>query len=220
MQGFKVQPNTSAAYFRTFTVPSKPAGQRFKLRFAAVYSLCRVWLNGVEVGRHEGGFVPFEFDVTDAIKAGPNSLAVSVQSESLMDKLSCGSQYACHPLGGISRKVQLFSVPDVHVSDLKIETTFDRTFHDATLTAKLAIRNQSDRTSSGSATVTIVPVGDSAKVDVAPAMVKWSGLAPGETWNKAVNIAVKNPAKWDNEHPRLYKLVVVDERLSRQHGDR
>ena len=99
MQGFKVQPNTPAAYFRTFTLSSKPAGQRFKLRFSAVYSLCRVWLNGIEVGGHEGGFVPFEFDVTDAIKAGPNSLAVSVQSESLMDKLSCGSQYACHPLG-------------------------------------------------------------------------------------------------------------------------
>ena len=32
--------------------------------------LCRAWLNGREVGRHEGGFVPFEFDVTDAIKAG------------------------------------------------------------------------------------------------------------------------------------------------------
>ncbi len=209
MQGFKVQPNTSAAYFRTFRLSSKPAGQRFKLRFSAVYSLCRAWLNGVEIGGHEGGFVPFEFDVTDAIKAGLNSLAVNVQSESLMDKLSCGSQYACHPLGGINRKVQLFSVPEVHVSDLKIGTSFDQTFHHATLTARLALRNQSGRVSSGSATVTIVPVANSAKVDVAPVVVEWVGLTPGETRDKAVKIAIENPAKWDNEHPCLYKLVIA-----------
>jgi hypothetical protein len=209
MQGFKVQPNAPAAYSRTFTLTSKPAGRRFKLRFSAVYSLCRVWLNGIEVGGHEGGFVPFEFDVTDAIKAGRNSLAVSVQSESLMDKLSCGSQYACHPLGGITRKVQLFSVPDVHISDLKIATSFDPTFHDATLTARIAIRNQSDRVSSGSATITIVPVANSAKVGVAPVVVEWTGLAPGGTWNKTANVSVKNPAMWDNEHPRLYKLIIV-----------
>ena len=209
MQGFKVQPNVPAAYFRTFTLSTKPAARRFKLRFSAVYSLCRAWLNGIELGGHEGGFVPFEFDVTDAIKAGLNSLAVSVQSESLSDKLSCGSQYACHPLGGINRKVQLFSVPEVHLSDLKIGTSFDRDFHEATLTARLAFRNQSHRISSGSATVTIVPQATSANVDVAPVLVEWSGLAPGEACKKAVSIAIENPAKWDNEHPRLYKLAIA-----------
>ena len=187
MQGFTVQPNTPAAYFRSFTLAVKPAGQRFKLRFSAVYSLCRVWLNGVEIGGHEGGFVPFEFDVTDAIKTGSNTLAVSVQSESMLDQLSCGSQYACHPLGGISRKVQLFSVPEVYVSDLKIETTFDKNYRDATLTVKLAFCNQSDRVSSGSATLTVVPLANSAKLDIAPVTVKWSGLASGETQNDSCN---------------------------------
>jgi beta-galactosidase len=209
MQGFKVVPNTPAAYFRTFEFSSKPAGQRFKLRFSAVYSLCRVWLNGIEVGGHEGGFVPFEFDVTDALKPGANTLAVSVQSESPMDKLSCGSQYASHPLGGITRKVQLFSVPEVHVSDLKIETTFDKTYHNATLTARLAIRNQSDHVSSGSTTLAVVPVANSNKADVAPVAVKWGGLAPGETRIETATLSVNNPAKWDNEHPHLYKLVIT-----------
>ena len=125
-----------------------------------------------------------------------------------MDQLSCGSQYASHPLGGINRKVQLFSVPEVHVSDLKIETSFDKTFSDATLIAKIALRNQSDRVSAGSATVTIVPVANSSKLDAAPVTVKWAGLLPSETRDETAHIAVKNPAKWDNEHPRLYKLVV------------
>jgi hypothetical protein len=208
MQGFTVKPDTPAAYFRTFQLSAKPAGKRFKLRFAAVYSLCRVWLNGVEVGGHEGGFVPFEFDVTDALKIGQNTLALTVQSESPLDKLSCGSQYACHALGGISRKVQLFSVPDVHLSDLKIETTFDANYHDATLTAKLAIRNQSSRVSSCSATLTIVPLDKDSTAKTPPMSIKWSDVAPGETWNAAPTMTVKNPAKWDNEHPHLYKMIV------------
>jgi beta-galactosidase len=209
VQGFHVKPETPAAYSRAFTLAEKPAGQRFKLRFSAVYSLCRAWINGVEVGRHEGGFVPFEFDVTDAIRAGVNTLAVSVQSESLCDQLSCASQYACHPLGGISRKVQLFSLPQVHISDLKIETTFGEKFRDVTLTAKLAIRNQSASVSAGSATVAIVPLDVSTPADAAPVAVKWDRLAPGKTLAESVQIAVKNPSKWDNEHPRLYKLVVT-----------
>jgi beta-galactosidase len=209
MQGFRVEPNTPAACFRSFTIAEPSPGQRLKLRFASVYSLCRVWLNGVEVGRHEGGFLPFECDVTRAVRAGRNELALSVQSESTMDQLACGSQYASHPLGGINRKVQLFSVPEVHLSDLKVETSFDRAFRDATLTVKLAIRNESDRTSSGEATIAVAPLGDSPKIDAVPATVRWSGVAAGETWRGTATIAVQNPGKWDNEHPRLYRLTVL-----------
>ncbi len=208
MQGFQVKPGTPAAYVCRFKLAEKPAGQRFKLRFSAVYSLCRAWINGVEVGRHEGGFVPFEFDVTGPIRQGANTLAVSVQSESLLDKLCCGSQYASHSLGGISRKVQLFAVPDVHLSDLKIETTFDKAFRNAVLTARLAIRNQSSRTASGSATLAIVPLENSLPVSAGPVTVDWSGLASGKSLAETVRIAVTNPSQWDNEHPRLYKLVV------------
>jgi hypothetical protein len=209
MQGFKVEPNASAAYFRSFTMAERPKNERIKLRFASVYSFCRVWVNGVEVGRHEGGFLPFECDVTDAVRAGVNSLAVSVQSESAMDRLACGSQYASHPLGGINRKVQLFAVPDAHLSNMKIETAFDSSFQDATLNVKLAVRNQSDRSSSGVATLSIASVENSPKVDVAPVEVRWSDLAAGETRNETASIPVRNPGKWDDEHPRLYKLTVA-----------
>ena len=219
MQGFSVERQTPAAYFRTFSLAAKPAGQRWKLRFSAVYSLCRVWVNGSELGGHEGGFVPFEFDATDAVRPGVNTLVVSVQSESLLDKLSSGSKYASHQLGGITRKVQLFRVPDVHLEAVKIETAFDREFRDATLTVRLALRNESKETSSGSAVLTVVPRDGSHALHVAPTTVAWTDLPPGEIRWQTVQIPVSNPAKWDCEHPNLYTLVVKAGGTSGADGD-
>lgn len=201
MQGFSVKSNTAAAYYHTFKLSDKPAGQRFKLRFSAVYSLCEVLVNGMPVGCHEGGFVPFEFDVTEALKEGVNHLAVTVQSESLLDKLSCGSQYAVHPLGGITRKVQLFSVPAVHVSELKVDTKFDDKFVDAVLSARCELVNQSDKTVSG-----LVLSGSvcGAKGEAACPEIK-----AGETAVVELKISVTAPTRWDCEHPNLHTLIIA-----------
>ena len=55
---------------RTFAAPISWRAMRVKIRFDAVYSACRVWMNGVFVGRHLGGFTPFEVDVTGALRLG------------------------------------------------------------------------------------------------------------------------------------------------------
>ena len=208
MQGFQVNPKIPAAYFRTFEIEKKPAGERFKLRFSAVYGLCHVWVNGIEVGHHDGGFVPFEFDITEVLKAGTNTLALSILSDSLLSRLSCGSQYACHDLGGITRKVQLFSVPEVHVSDLKIATTFDAEFRDATLVIAVTVRNQSARPASGIIAVDLAPEGNSAKLALAPTALAWKDLPAGTSRTETVKLSVTSPSKWDCEHPNLYRLAV------------
>jgi hypothetical protein len=209
MQGLTVTPESPAAYLRTFMAADQVTGQRVKLRFSAVYSLCRVWVNGVAVGGHEGGFVPFECDITDAIRTGENTLLVSVQSESQLDRLSCGSQYAGHPLGGISRKVQLFSVPAVHLANLMIETSFDPAFQNAVLTARFLLRNQSTRASSGAATCAIAAESGATKSTLISASVSWHDLAPGGEFPMTVSLPVTNPAKWDCEHPNLHTLAIT-----------
>ncbi len=207
MQGFTVTPESPAAYFRTFNL-DRVKDRRIKLRFSAVYSWCQIWVNGVSVGSHEGGFVPFECDITDAARPGVNTLLVSVQSESQLDRLACGSQYAGHPLGGISRKVQLFSVPAVHLAGLTITTTFDAGFCNAVATAEFVVRNQSSGPSSGTVTLAIAAAEGSG----APLVTKdavWVDLAPGEERKVIVNLPVSNPGKWDSEHPQLHALTLV-----------
>ncbi|MEV0165108.1 AbfB domain-containing protein [Nonomuraea fuscirosea] len=65
-------------YRRTFTVPAAWSGRRVRLNFGAVSWESRVWVNGTSVGTHTGGYDPFGFDITPALRAGVNELIVGV----------------------------------------------------------------------------------------------------------------------------------------------
>jgi beta-mannosidase len=66
-----------AVWFQTsFRVPEELAGKRLTLRFGAVDYYADVWLNGTYLGRHEGIFTPFEFDVTQLIRTGEDNVLV------------------------------------------------------------------------------------------------------------------------------------------------
>ena len=71
--------NGIAWHEREFLLSRAPApGRRSFLRFGAVQYLCQVWLNGQEVGRHEGAESPFELEVTGQLHTGTNALVLRV----------------------------------------------------------------------------------------------------------------------------------------------
>lgn len=65
-------------YFKVFSLPPEAAGRAARVRFGAADYRARVWLNGHELGLHEGGFTPFEFDVRHAMQPGENRLVARV----------------------------------------------------------------------------------------------------------------------------------------------
>lgn len=66
-------------YRRTVTVPASWAGKRVRLNFGAVDWRATVWVNGQQIGSHEGGYDPFSFDITGALQTGqPAELTVAV----------------------------------------------------------------------------------------------------------------------------------------------
>ncbi|HET6165729.1 MAG TPA: glycoside hydrolase family 2 TIM barrel-domain containing protein [Marmoricola sp.] len=70
--GRQLRPDEWLWYRRSFAVPTGPDDGRVLLHFGAVDQTCTVWVNGVEVGTHTGGYLPFTLDVTDAL-VGTNS---------------------------------------------------------------------------------------------------------------------------------------------------
>lgn len=111
-------------YQRSFEAQKKE-GRRQYLYFAGVSYETKVWLNGVEVGRHEGGFTPFQFEITDQVKDGVNDLVVLVNNDRRPDGIPAMS-FDWWNYGGILRDVFFLDRPAVHIRDYKVQLTPDR----------------------------------------------------------------------------------------------
>ncbi|MDO5428335.1 glycoside hydrolase family 2 protein [Parabacteroides sp.] len=202
MQGFQVDSAAFGGYQTTFTLPADWSGKRVKLRFDGVSSESVVYLNGKEIGSHMGGMTAFELDVTNGLRSGENVLALRVRSESLADMLGSLTQYAAHQLGGITRKVTLFAVPEVHLSDLRIVTDLDDAYKDAELKVYVSVTNASANVQKN-LSVRLSVSGE--PVVLSQAILE---IAAGSTWSGWLTGKVASPKKWDSEHPNLYTLKV------------
>ncbi|NWJ50337.1 MAG: glycoside hydrolase family 2 [Bacteroidetes bacterium] len=207
MQGYEVKPNSWAGYARTFQIPSDWNNKAVKLRCDAVYSECEVFINGEKVGKHLGGFTAFELDITKLIKVGKeNYITLKVKSESIADSLSSGSQYAVHPLGGITRKIFLVALPQINGALFHYTTTFDKDYKDAQLNTIVEIANE---TSSGVQNIKLryqlysIPEN---KLIIRKEEKVNANISAGQTISKEVILNVSHPEKWDPEHPNLYAL--------------
>lgn len=201
-QGFKVDSAGFGVYNRTFDVPTDWKGKLIRLRFDGVSSECEIFLNYQKIGEHMGGMTAFELDLTQAIKAGKNTLSLRVRSESTADMLGSLTQYAAHQLGGITRKVTLFAVPELYVSDLRVITDLDAQYQDATLQVEVTVRNGSNKAQAAAQVrASLAELGISVATQI-PA------IAAGGVWTGVVEAQVKAPKKWDSEHPNLYQMAL------------
>lgn len=120
-------------YERNFVVPEDQKGKRMILRFQASDYLTKVWINGVFIGSHSGGYAAFSFDITDAVyEEGDNQIVVKVE-----DSQSCfqprGKQrwtdenFGCWYVQttGIWQTVWLEFLPENHLEYVKITPLFD-----------------------------------------------------------------------------------------------
>ena len=125
-----LQPEEKLWYQRQFEVSHTPE-QVVVLHFGAVDFFCQVLVNGIVVGSHWGGFLPFSFDITSALQEGQNSLIVMVQDETEAALHQKGKQ-RLNPGGiwytsvsGIWQTVWLEVLPKKHISSLKITPSID-----------------------------------------------------------------------------------------------
>lgn len=119
-------------YQRTFSVPSKWKGERVLLHFGAVDWKADVWVNEVKVGQHTGGFAPFSFDITAALKNGVNELQVKVWDPTDRGTQPRGKQVNdpsgiwYTPVSGIWQTVWLEPVPEQSIVALKTTPDIDK----------------------------------------------------------------------------------------------
>ena len=124
----QLEPGQDLWYRRQFAY--KPSIMHTWLNFEAVDQCCTIYMNGIEVGSHYGGYSPFGFDVSSMIKY-QNSLMVRCTDDSDSGEYAYGKQKREHggmwytPSGGIWQTVWLEDLPEHAVSDIKITPDLD-----------------------------------------------------------------------------------------------
>jgi hypothetical protein len=123
-----LRPNQQLWYHRTFTAPKPTGDRRLLLHFGAVDWESSVWVNGILVGAHKGGYDPFTLDITGAVKEGDdNEIVVSVRDPTDSASYPRGKQ-SLYPqgiwyssVGGIWQTVWMETVPEGYISTLHVQ---------------------------------------------------------------------------------------------------
>lgn len=194
--------NPVGSYRRTFTVPGDWSGRRTLISFQGVKSAFFLWVNGKKVGYSEDSYTPAEFDITEYVRPGKNSLAVEVY------RWSDGSWLEDQDmidLSGIFRDVYVYAIPQVHVQDLFVGTALDAAYRDAVLTVTAKVRNRGAE--AGSHRIEAVLYDGRGRRVGRPLTAEVPvGQGDAEVTLKA---DVSAPALWSAEDPNLYTLVVT-----------
>ena len=98
----------------------RKTNKRLFLHFGSVNYIADVYLNGNKIGSHEGGFTPFQFEITNSVNNGGNNLVVKVNNKRLKDGIP-GIGYDWFNYGGITREVNLIETNNSYIDDYLIQ---------------------------------------------------------------------------------------------------
>lgn len=202
--------NPVGSYVRTFSVPSDWKNGRVILHFGGVYSGHQVWVNGKEVGYSEDSCLPSEFDITEHVREGDNTLAVRVFKWTDGSYLEDADHWR---MSGIHREVMLLFQPQVSIYDFGVRTKLDTDYKNASLWVRPV--------------VDVKPGMDIRGWNVVGRLYDPQGARVGEDMNISVaeihhekypqrdNVhyplleqKVTSPALWTAETPDLYTLTL------------
>ena len=176
-------------YQRGFTAPVRRTGRYF-LRFGAANYTSYVYLNGKPVGRHEGGFTPFVFDVTALLRDGANQITVGVDSQAtpatVPQPVTDWENY-----GGITRAVTLVHTPDTYVDDAWVRLTRD---------GRIAVDAHLDGPAAANRAV---------RLRIAALGVDVAGPTDAAGDWRATLAAPAALVRWSPERPQLYDVTIA-----------
>jgi beta-glucuronidase len=194
------------AWYETKTfVANDWSGEEVWIRFGSVNYHATVWINGQKLGVHEGGHLPFAFEVSQWVNYGEkNSIVVRVENELKPSRVPTGNvpnsfftsfpkaNFDFFPYAGINRKAWLYTLPKKSkITDITVKTDFENT----TGKIRLAIEKKG---SANSGKITL----SGGKQPITRSFKFSGGMA-------LVELTVSDVNLWSVENPFLYDMEVV-----------
>lgn len=209
---FITRTNPVGSYFRTFEIPADWDGKQIILHFGGVKSAFYVWVNGQMVGYSEDSCLPAEFDVTEKVQKGKNTVAVQVFRWSDGSYLEDQDHWR---MSGIHREVMLLAQPQVALNDFFVRTKFDENLDDALLQIRPVV-TMKDSINIEGWTVEAMLYSPTDKPKFAqPLKIDLSKIVYEEYPQRdnvkfaLLETKIESPQKWSAELPVLYTLVLT-----------
>lgn len=191
--------NPVASYVKYFTLPEGFRKNGLYISFQGVESGFALWFNGHYVGYSEDSFTPSDFDLTPYVKEGENKLAVQVFK---WTSSSWCEDQDFYRFSGIFRSVYLYTMPKVHVYDLKVEPVVDEAVLNADLLVTMQMRGE------GKARLTLTGSRDYSVLEEKEQQVIFFEELPVSEGEVHFEKQVNKPELWSAEIPNLYTLTI------------
>ncbi|MFR5552200.1 MAG: glycoside hydrolase family 2 TIM barrel-domain containing protein [Roseburia intestinalis] len=191
--------NPVASYVKYFTLPEGFRKNGLYISFQGVESGFALWLNGHYVGYSEDSFTPSDFDLTPYVKEGENKLAVQVFK---WTSSSWCEDQDFYRFSGIFRSVYLYTMPKVHVYDLKVQPVVDEAVLNADLLVTMQMRGE------GKARLTLTGSRNYSVLEEKEEQIIFSEELPVSEGEVHFEKEVKKPDLWSAEIPNLYTLTI------------
>lgn len=191
--------NPVASYVKYFTLPEGFRKSGLYISFQGVESGFALWLNGHYVGYSEDSFTPSDFDLTPYVKEGENKLAVQVFK---WTSSSWCEDQDFYRFSGIFRSVYLYTMPKVHVYDLKVQSVVDEAVLNADLLVTMQMRGE------GKARLTLTGSRNYSVLEEKEEQIIFSEELPVSEGEVHFEKEVKKPDLWSAEIPNLYTLTI------------
>lgn len=192
--------NPTGCYRRDFTIPAEWDGKSIFLHFAGATASMTVWVNGEYAGYVQNAKGPAEFNITEKVRPGKNTVACKVMRWSDGSYLEDQDFWR---LSGIDRPVSIYAAPRMRVRDYFVKASLDRSFTKGILDIEADIENLTGKGAEAELTAQLYD-GDR----LIATFRKKVKAAPGET---RVSFGRRNVGKvkaWSAETPHLYTLVL------------
>ncbi len=182
-----------------FNLPSSWDGRQIFLHFGAVKSGIKVYVNGKYVGYSQGSFTPHEFDVTDYVKSGTNTVAAEVYRYTDGTYLEDQDMWS---LCGIYREVYVYSESKTCVRDFFIKTELVNDYTDADLSMDMLIKDYTEGGKEMAIEVNLLTSGR-------PTSIGKTVITTKKGDNK-INFKkhIVKPSLWSSETPTLYTVLI------------
>ena len=217
-----VMPHQRLHYRKKFTLPEGFKKSRVLLHFGAVDQECSVFVNGIRMGGHKGGYLPFHFDITDSLRQGENVLTLSVTDRTEQSPHARGKQklqkkgkYASlfyTPQSGIWKTVWMESVEKAYIEDVRITPLYDDSSVRFEITVLNACKISGAETSGGKAsggetsgTVRLAVLDRGGKIGQAEITVRQEKEIK-QVISQEIKLDGFKP--WTPDTPHLYDVII------------